>query len=278
LVADAAGAVLGTSHQSRAVVQHLLRRVRGISMPKEQNMETVAAAHDGECLVGPELSAIYAKRFRDMGIERRDRIWKVLCRSFFDRRMVGEGSVLDLACGYGEFINNIRVRTKYAIDLNPDTAMHTSPDVSFTCVPADHLSHIDTATLDRVFTSNFLEHLPDKATCDRVLREVLRVLRPGGEFLVLGPNIRYLYDKYWDFYDHYLPLSHLSLSEGLAANGYEVVEVIDRFLPYTMQSNAPQADFLIKTYLRMPLAWKVFGKQFLVTARKPRNVVSDEFC
>ena len=31
----------------------------------------------------------------------------------------------------------------------------------------------------------------------------------------MGPNIRYLAAEYWDFYDHYLPLSHLSLEEGL---------------------------------------------------------------
>jgi hypothetical protein len=40
-------------------------------------------------------------------------------------------------------------------------------------------------------------------------------------------------------------------------------------MPYTMQAKAPQVDFVIETHLRLPLAWKVFGKQFLVTAGKP---------
>jgi ubiquinone/menaquinone biosynthesis C-methylase UbiE len=97
--------------------------------------------------------------------------------------MVKEGSVLDLACGYGEFVNNVDVRTKYAVDLNLDTARYLNSDVRFICCPADDLSHIETGTLDRVFTSNFLEHQPDKGTCDRVLKEVLRVLRPGGQFI-----------------------------------------------------------------------------------------------
>ena len=43
--------------------------------------------------------------------------------------------------------------------------------------------------------------------------------------------MRYLYDKYWDFYDHFIPLSHVSLAEGLLLNGFAVEEVIDRFLP-----------------------------------------------
>jgi ubiquinone/menaquinone biosynthesis C-methylase UbiE len=213
------------------------------------------------------LSELHSNRFKDMGLERRDRVWKVLCRSFFDERMVRNGSVLDLACGYGEFINNVDVKTKFAVDLNADAATRLAKDVQFTCAAADHLSFLDDHLVDRVFTSNSLEHLRDKETCSRVLREVHRVLKPGGHFIVMGPNIRYLYDKYWDFYDHHLPLSHLSLSEGLRAQGFEIVEVVDRFLPYTMQSNRPTNDFLIKLYLAIPPLWKIFGRQFLITAR-----------
>jgi SAM-dependent methyltransferase len=212
------------------------------------------------------LSEIYSHRFGEMGYERRDRVWKVLCRSFFDKRMVRDGSVLDLACGYGEFINNIDVKTKFAVDLNPDSATRVSKDVHFTCAAADHLSFLDDQLVDRVFASNFLEHLPDKGTCNQVLREVRRVLKPAGHFIVMGPNIRYLYDKYWDFYDHYLPLSHLSLAEGLRAQGFEIVEVVDRFFPYTMRSSRFTSDVLIKLYLSVPALWKMLGRQFLVTA------------
>src|SRR6516165_1688582 len=133
------------------------------------------------------LSEIYSNRFGEAGYDRRDRVWKVLCRSFFDKRMVRDGSVLDLACGYGEFINNIDVKTKFAVDLNPDSATRLSNDVHFTCAAADHLSFLDNQLVDRVFTSNFLEHLPDKETCNQVLREVRRVLKPAGHFIVMGP-------------------------------------------------------------------------------------------
>jgi hypothetical protein len=95
------------------------------------------------------------------------------------------------------------------------------------------------------------------------------VLKPGGHFIALGPNIRYVFDQYWDFYDHYLPLSHVSLAEGLEINGFEVIENIPRFLPYSMQSKLPTADVLIIVYLRMRLLWPLVGKQFLITARKP---------
>ena len=38
--------------------------------------------------------------------------------------------------------------------------------------------------------------------------------------VVLMPNIRYLAGRYWDYLDHHLPLTHLSLSEALELTGY----------------------------------------------------------
>lgn len=216
-----------------------------------------------------ELAEIYRNRFTNTGTEKRARVWSVLCSAYFQRLVPSDGSILDLACGYGEFINHIRAKDRLAVDLNPDAAQFLSPDVRFHLAPAHDLSHIESGSLDRVFTSNFLEHLPDKAACSEVFREVRRVLKPGGKFMILGPNIRYAFKEYWDFYDHYLPLSHLSLAEGLTAEGYEAETVIDRFLPYTMNNSRPTADWLIRTYLSLPIAWKILGKQFFVVARKP---------
>lgn len=35
-----------------------------------------------------------------------------------------------------------------------------------------------------------------------------------------------------------------------------------------MNNRAPTNDFLVRAYLAFPFAWKVLGKQFLVTAVK----------
>ena len=215
-----------------------------------------------------DLSRIYQSRFSNTGLQKRNRVWKILCAEFFQRHIPEQSAVLDLACGYGEFINHIAAARKYGIDLNPDAPSFLAPDVSFRLTPAYDLSHIEDDSLDRVFTSNFLEHLPDKAACDTVLKEVRRVLKPGGKFMILGPNIRYAYKEYWDYYDHYLALSHLSLVEGLMLAGYMPETVIDRFLPYTMNNATPTADWMIRLYLRIPPAWKILGKQFFVVARK----------
>ena len=221
-----------------------------------------------------DLSKIYRARFEQTGLERRNRVWAALCRHFFSKRIPGHPTVLDLACGYGEFINNIAAREKLAVDYNPDAARHLAPGVKFLNCSATDLPNLSpefvpTGSVDVVFTSNFLEHLRDKAECDAVLRAVLGLLKTGGRFVIMGPNIHYAYREYWDFYDHYLPLSHLSLAEGLMMAGDEIEEKIPRFLPFSMNNRAPTHERLIQAYLALPIAWRFLGKQFLITARKP---------
>ena len=217
----------------------------------------------------PNLAALYRFRFRESERPQKMLIWKTLCDHFFQRLVGSDQVVVDLACGYGEFINNIRARKKYAIDLNPDTHQYLSSDIEFCSSRADAIDTIPDDTADVVFTSNFLEHLKSKDECDAVLAEVQRILKPGGRFIIMGPNIRYLAAEYWDFYDHYLPLSHLSLKEGLVQAGYEIERIIPRFLPYTTRSTLPKHPALVALYLKLPIVWRIIGKQFLVVGRKP---------
>jgi SAM-dependent methyltransferase len=217
----------------------------------------------------PDLAALYRFRFRESERAQKMAIWKTLCERYFQRLIGDDRVVLDLACGYGEFINNIKAMKKYAVDLNPDAPKYLGPDVEFRFSPANKIDGIADNTIDVVFTSNFLEHLKTKEECDAVLAEVRRVLKTGGHFVIMGPNIRYLAAEYWDFYDHYLPLSHLSLEEGLVQAGYDVTTIIPRFLPYTTRSALPQHPLLIALYLKLPFAWRILGKQFLLVGRKP---------
>ena len=217
----------------------------------------------------PDLAKLYRFRFSESDRPQKMLIWKTLCEHFFQQLIGGDKVVADLACGYGEFINNIKAKKKYAIDLNPDASKFLDPEIKFCLAPANAIGPIDDNIVDVVFTSNFLEHLKTKEECDAVLTEVLRILKPGGRFVIMGPNIRYLAATYWDFYDHYLPLSHLSLEEGLVQAGYEVETIIPRFLPYTTRSAFPQHPLLIAFYLKLPFVWRILGRQFLVVARKP---------
>lgn len=199
----------------------------------------------------------------------RERVWQVLTRHFFQQWIRPDHTVLDLGAGYCEFINVIEAREKLALDLNPETAKRAAPGVRVLSQDVSQPWPLPENSLDVVFTSNFFEHLPDKDALQRCMGQAVRALKRGGVLVVLGPNIRFCADVYWDFFDHYLPLSDRSVSELMRMSGLAVERVVPRFLPYTMSDRMPPAPFLVRAYLALPLAWKIFGKQFLVVGRKP---------
>jgi len=214
-----------------------------------------------------ELQRMYGARFSS-NLDYRKQVWTVLVADTFSRYVQPTDSVLDLGCGYGEFINTIQCRKKFGMDLNPDTARFLANDVTFLQQDCSLRWQVPDQSLDVVFTSNFLEHLADKAALGRVLDEVGRCLRPGGRLIALGPNIKYLHGAYWDFWDHYVPITEASLTEALVTRRFGVDVCVGRFLPYTMVNGAHYPLFFLRAYLRMPFAWRFFGKQFLVVATR----------
>jgi SAM-dependent methyltransferase len=214
-----------------------------------------------------ELQRIYSARFEKTQAYRK-KIWSVLVPEFFQRYVPPSATVLDLGCGYGEFINAVQCREKLAMDLNPDAPRFLQKDIRF--LQQDCSQRWDCAdnSLDVVFSSNFFEHLPGKDALRRTLLEAARCLKPGGLLIALGPNIRFLSDVYWDFWDHHLALSDRSLAEGLENCGFAVRENHDRFLPYTMVNQREYPLVMLSVYLKLPVAWKVFGRQFLIIAAK----------
>jgi ubiquinone/menaquinone biosynthesis C-methylase UbiE len=213
------------------------------------------------------LTTLYRYRFSERDRQRKERIWRVLCQSYFQQYVKATDTVLDIACGQGEFIRNIQCRRKIAVDLNREVQQHLPADIEYHCSPAHELVAVPAQSVDVCFISNFFEHLPSKDAMDAVLLEVRRVLRKGGILINMQPNIRYEPGRYWDFYDHILPLSHLSAAEGLAKHGYVIEKLIPRFLPFTTKSALPQHPLLVRAYLALPLAWHFMGGQFLVIAR-----------
>jgi SAM-dependent methyltransferase len=215
-----------------------------------------------------ELQAIYERRFKEERVAYRVRLWRTLIASFFQPMIPPGAAVLDLGCGYGEFINQIRCGSRFAMDLNPKAAEHLDPAVKFLFQDCSLRWDLPDQSLDVVFTSNFFEHLPDKLALKLTLIEAARCLKPGGQLIALGPNIKFVQGAYWDFWDHFLSLTELSLSEALDNNGYRVERAVPRFLPYTTINQPSYPMAFVRLYLRLPLLWPWFGRQFLVVARR----------
>lgn len=214
------------------------------------------------------LESLYENRFDSSNLERRKAMWQVLCCDFFQNYVPKDSIVLDIGAGYCEFINNIICAKKYAVDLNKNTAQYANQDVKVFICPSVDMPLIPTESIDVAFMSNFLEHLESRQQIIQTLREARRVLKPAGSIMILQPNIRYLYREYWDFFDHCIPLSDKSLTEALLIAGFKIKQSIPKFLPYTTKSRLPQFPFLVRIYLKMSLAWKIFGKQAFIVAQK----------
>ncbi|MGQ9631410.1 MAG: methyltransferase domain-containing protein [bacterium] len=146
-----------------------------------------------------DIRELYRARFDPKELEAKNKIWKILCDDFFQRYIDKEDIVLDIGAGYCEFINNIKCRAKYAVDLNEDTQRFANADVTAYNISSTNLSVFEDNYIDVVFISNFLEHLKDKDEVILTLAEVNRVLKDDGKVLILQPNIKYLYKDYWDF-------------------------------------------------------------------------------
>lgn len=209
----------------------------------------------------------YQKRFQK-NADYRDAVWKILCQFFFSNYIAKDSVLLDLGAGWGEFSRNVIAKEKYAMDLNPDCGNRITGYAKFLNQDCSSNWPFADNTLDVVFTSNFLEHLPDKASVDTTLKEAFRCLKNKGTIICLGPNIRYLAGLYWDYWDHNIPITDGSMVEALELRGFRIINKIPRFLPYTMSSGNNPYLFFVKLYLRVPLLWRFFGKQFLITAVK----------
>ncbi|HSU56125.1 MAG TPA: class I SAM-dependent methyltransferase [Candidatus Dormibacteraeota bacterium] len=214
-----------------------------------------------------DLKRIYEARFRATADYRRA-VWSVLISQCFQTLVPRQGVVLDLGCGYGEFINQIECGSRLAMDLNPDAPNRLRADVKCFLQDCSTRWPMEDNSLDVVFTSNFFEHLPDKAALGRTLDEAYRCLKPRGRLVAMGPNIKYLPGPYWDFWDHYLPLTDLSLREALMNRTFKIERCEPRFLPYTTSGNPRYPLFVVHAYVAFPPIWRIFGKQFLVVASK----------
>src|SRR5229473_2268606 len=214
------------------------------------------------------LKEVYEHRFDEADQAHKETIWQELGR-YFQRYIASGARVVDIACDLGYFIRNIRAAERWATDIR-DVGATLPPDVRF--IRASGLDLADVLpnnSFDLAFFSNYLEHLPSTEAVLEQLRVTFTLLKPGGRVLILQPNIRLIGGAYWDFIDHQTALTEKSLAEAAVMAGFKTKKVIARFLPYTTKSRFPQHPLLVRTYLRLPPAWLIFGKQTLYLGEKP---------
>ncbi len=175
--------------------------------------------------------------------------------------------VLELGAAYCDWINAVRAARKVAIDIWPDFARHAHDDVEAIVLDvARGLPSLGAGQFDVVLASNVLEHF-DADSVSSIVGDVFALLKPGGRFIIIQPNFRLAYRRYFDDYTHRSVFTDTSLANLLRAHGFEIALARSRFLPYSMRAiRAPIPSWLVRAYLRSPI--KPLAGQMLIIGQK----------
>lgn len=209
---------------------------------------------------------LYEYRFRGIDQDSRAAVWNEIAphvHGLMGRPQV----VLDPAAGRHEFINAVPAKERWAVDevAYPEAARSSGVKMITSKILEAELPE---SHFEGVFVSNFLEHLFTQEDIFEFLDRMNDVMLPGGRIAIMGPNYRYCSKEYWDMADHYIALTHTAIAEHLYTAGFEPERIVPRYLPYSFRGILPPSPTLTRLYLRVPPAWKLLGKQFLVVGRK----------
>ena len=219
-----------------------------------------------------DFESVYEFRFKDLDQRKRVAVWDVLA-PFIVSKSSSFKKTLDPACGLGEFINACSAQERWACDLGISTSS-LNEDIRF-FNQSFFDAELPSNYFDLIFLSNILEHLNSYQEVSRFLTVVHEKLNENGTVIIMGPNYKYCLKEYFDFADHVVPVTHISVQEHLIATRFKLEKVYSKFIPYSFKSRLPANPIITKIYLRLPFVWKFFGKQFLVVATKRSSHFSE---
>jgi SAM-dependent methyltransferase len=209
---------------------------------------------------------LYEYRFRNIDQRARVAVWREIAVYLY-QQLGRPQRVLDPAAGRGEFITTVPTKERWGIDRAKHANGGYGPGVR-TLVGDVFEMELPNSYFDGVVVSNFLEHLATQELVAAFLMQMHAATAPGGRIAIMGPNFRYCSSEYFDMADHVLAFTHRAVAEHVYAAGFEPERVVARFLPFSFTGRLPPSPILARGYLRMSPAWRIFGKQFLVIARR----------
>jgi ubiquinone/menaquinone biosynthesis C-methylase UbiE len=190
-------------------------------------------------------------------------LWNTLCKHFFQKLLPSNASVLELGAGWCDFINTIEADQKTAVDIWDGIKKHAKSDVRTIIGSATDLDGVSSESIDMVFASNLFEHLT-QAQIIQILTQTSRILKKTGRLVLVQPNFRTSYKRYFDDYTHVTIWTDTGMTTFLEANGFQIELVQAKFLPLTVKSKLPTSSLLIRLYLHLPI--KPLAGQMLIVA------------
>ncbi|MDH3514712.1 MAG: class I SAM-dependent methyltransferase [Gammaproteobacteria bacterium] len=207
--------------------------------------------------------------------DRRDLVWREVCRYLQNRYIPENSRIVDLGAGYCNFINNVNGRERHAVDVFTELDRFAAEGVSTHIETCTELKFAHDDSFDVAFASNLFEHLTRQELTD-TCRALKAKLCDGGKLILLQPNFKYCYRTYFDDYTHIQLFTHLGLADLIEVMGFGIYEVFPRFLPMNMKSTLrlglPRLDLLTRLYLHSP--FKPLAGQMLIVAENRKELPS----
>jgi len=193
-------------------------------------------------------------------------VWQVLAE-YLAPWIPADAHVLELGAGYCDWINAVRAGRKVAVDLWREFPRYAAGDVEpIVLDAAAGLGTLGAEQFDVVLASNLLEHFETDAV-SAMVDDVATLLRPSGRFIIIQPNFRYAYRRYFDDFTHRSVFTDTSLGNLLRSHGFTIDVSRPKFLPYSMRAVRSRIPvWLVRAYLRSP--FKPMAGQMLIVARK----------
>ena len=193
-------------------------------------------------------------------------------------RLPAGARLLDLGCGRGEFLRGFR---RCGLDAcgadQSDLARRLCPEADVRIADLENAAiPFDDNSFDVLYSKSVLEHFYYP---ERIVREIYRVLKPGGRVISMVPDWEYNYRIYYEDYTHRTPFTLTSLRDISIIHGFEDVRV-ERFrqLPFlwTRAWLNPLCEVLAwvtPSWLRQHSKLVRFSKEvmLLASAVKPRG-------
>ena len=219
---------------------------------------------------------------------------RTIVRRILRRFAPPRARILDLGCGTGATTASLaEFGAVCGIDMGPAALKHASArGLAVARGSAEHVP-LRASALDVVVALDVLEHLDDDR---RALREILRVLRPGGILLATVPAYTFLWSSHDDAIGHRRRYVRSELRERVAAAGFEiplcsyimgsvlpiavVVRLAERLRPRRgpPQSSYPELPRAVNAVLARvaalggqlaPIVPLPFGLSIMIVARRP---------
>jgi len=201
-----------------------------------------------------------------------------LAKYLFDRYELKSGDdLLDIGCGRGEFLAGfIKCGVRgYAVDQS-EAARKYCPEAELrnSDIENNGIPYPDNF-FDVVYSKSVIEHFHYP---ERLVKEMFRILKPGGLAITLCPAWEYNYKIYFEDYSHRTPFMLESLRDIQIIHGFEDVKVeFFRQLPplwgagNVLTPIAELTRIFAPTFLKKHIKWVRFSKEImlLASARKP---------